>query len=124
MPLTPRQRPGHAEGVEGATARREQVEETLKDLDIKQKKSKNPPLQIKIEQAGLAWSKNRFLITAAGLGLFAFLGVRHRSQVATGGTLTHEPPQPRIVRRAVAGSDPRVIPAAQSEKQHQRASHD
>jgi tight adherence protein B len=56
-------------------SRREQVEETLKDLDVKQKKSKNPPLQIKIEQAGLSWSKNRFFITAGGLGLFAFLGV-------------------------------------------------
>src|SRR3954462_4539598 len=56
-------------------SRREQVEDTLKDLDLKQKKSKNPPLPIKIEQAGLTWSKNRFLLTAAGLGLFAFLGV-------------------------------------------------
>ena len=34
------------------------VEETLKDLDVKQKRSKNPPLQIKIEQAGLReWFK-------------------------------------------------------------------
>jgi tight adherence protein B len=56
-------------------SRREQVEETLKDLDTKQKKSKNPPLQIKIEQAGLTWSKNRLLMIASGLGLFAFLAV-------------------------------------------------
>ena len=55
-------------------SRREQVEESLKDLDIKQKKSKNPPLQVKIEQAGLSWSKNKFFAIAAGLGVFAFVG--------------------------------------------------
>ena len=56
-------------------SRREQVEDTLKDIDLKQKRSKNPPLQIKIEQAGLTWSKNKFLMIAGALGLFAFLGV-------------------------------------------------
>jgi tight adherence protein B len=56
-------------------SRREQVEETLKDIDIKQKKSKNPPLQIKIEQAGLTWSKPKFLAIAVGLGVFAFIAV-------------------------------------------------
>jgi len=56
-------------------SRREQVEETLKDIDIKQKKSKSPPLEIRIEQAGLAWSKNRFLLISGGLGLLAFLAV-------------------------------------------------
>jgi tight adherence protein B len=55
-------------------SRREQVEESIKDLDIKQKKSKNPPLQVKIEQAGLSWSKNKFFAIAAGLGVFAFVG--------------------------------------------------
>ena len=53
-------------------SRREQVEETLKDLDIKKQKLKSPPLHIKIQQAGLSWSKNRFLMISAGLGLFAF----------------------------------------------------
>lgn len=56
-------------------SRREQVEETLKDLDVKQKKSKNPPLQIKIEQAGLTWSKTQFFMISGGLGLAAFLGI-------------------------------------------------
>jgi tight adherence protein B len=56
-------------------SRREQVEETLKDLDIKKQKRKNPPLHIKIQQAGLSWSKNQFLMIAAGLGLFAFVTV-------------------------------------------------
>jgi tight adherence protein B len=56
-------------------SRREQVEETLKDIDIKQKKSKSPPLEIRIKQAGLAWSKNKFLLISGGLGLLAFLAV-------------------------------------------------
>ena len=53
-------------------SRREQVEETLKELEVKEQKSKRLPLSIKIQQAGLSWSKNRFLIIAAGLGLFMF----------------------------------------------------
>src|SRR5579862_6857851 len=56
-------------------SRREQVEETLKDIDVKNAKPKNPPLHIKIAQAGLSWTKQRFLMTAAGAGLFAFLAV-------------------------------------------------
>ncbi len=54
-------------------SRREQVEETLKELDVKQKKSKNPPLAVRIEQAGLSWSKRKFLTIAAAFGLFAFV---------------------------------------------------
>ena len=54
-------------------SRREQVEETLKDLDVKAKKPKNLPLHIKIAQAGLSWSKNQFLMIAAGLGIGAFV---------------------------------------------------
>jgi tight adherence protein B len=53
-------------------SRREQVEETLKELDVKKQKLKSPPLSAKIQQAGLSWSKNQFLMIAAGLGLFAF----------------------------------------------------
>jgi tight adherence protein B len=53
-------------------SRREQVEETLKELDVKSKSSKNPPLSVKIEQAGLTWSKRQFLLVAAGLGLVSF----------------------------------------------------
>jgi tight adherence protein B len=56
-------------------SRREQVEETLKDLDIKAKKPKSPPLHIKIAQAGLSWSKNQFFMICGGLGLFAFIAV-------------------------------------------------
>jgi len=53
-------------------SRREQVEETLKDIEIKQRKPRNPPLHVKIEQAGLSWSKTTFIGFAAGLGVLAF----------------------------------------------------
>jgi tight adherence protein B len=53
-------------------SRREQVEETLKELDIKARKPNNPPLAVRISQAGLSWSKNQFLMISAGLGLVAF----------------------------------------------------
>src|SRR6476661_2387347 len=54
-------------------SRREQVEESLKELDARNQKSKNPPLEIKIEQAGLTLSKQKFIIFAASFGLFAFV---------------------------------------------------
>jgi tight adherence protein B len=54
-------------------SRREQVEGTLKELEGRQKKAKSVPLSVRITQAGLDWSKRRFMITAAALGIFAFL---------------------------------------------------
>jgi len=56
-------------------SRREQVEETLKEIDVKAKKPKSLPLAMKIAQAGLSWSKNQFLMISAGLGLVSFLAV-------------------------------------------------
>jgi tight adherence protein B len=53
-------------------SRREQVEGTLKELEERQKKAKRVPLSIRIQQAGLDWSKRRFLISAAALGVVAF----------------------------------------------------
>jgi tight adherence protein B len=62
-----------ARTVHGAQkSRREQVEGTLKDLEV-QAKAKRPPLATKIEQAGLKWSKQRFIVTSVILGLVAFL---------------------------------------------------
>jgi tight adherence protein B len=53
--------------------RREQVEGTLKDLEAKQAKQKSLPLHIRIQQAGLDWSKRQFILFSAGLGAGAFL---------------------------------------------------
>jgi tight adherence protein B len=56
-------------------SRREQVEATLKDLEKRAKKSKSPPLSIRIAQAGLTWSKRRFLVVSGALGVAAFAAV-------------------------------------------------
>jgi tight adherence protein B len=53
--------------------RREQIEETLKELEIRNKKAKSPPLSVKIAQAGLGWSKQRFFIASGVLGGVAFV---------------------------------------------------
>ena len=52
-------------------SRREQVEGSLKELE--QRGAKSVPLSVKITQAGLTWSKQRFYITAGGLGATGLL---------------------------------------------------
>jgi len=54
-------------------SRREQVEGTLKELD--ERHSKSVPLSVKINQAGLDWSKQRFFITCGILGVVVFVAV-------------------------------------------------
>jgi tight adherence protein B len=53
--------------------RREQVEGTLKELEARQAAHKSVPLQVKIAQAGLNWSKRTFYLVSVALGLGAFL---------------------------------------------------
>lgn len=53
--------------------RREQVEESLKELDKRQRQQKSPPLATRISQAGLSWSKRQFFLSAAGLGIVSFV---------------------------------------------------
>jgi tight adherence protein B len=53
-------------------SRREQVEESLKSLEIRQKKSWRVPLAVRITQAGLSWSKQQLMYVAGGLGLVVF----------------------------------------------------
>jgi tight adherence protein B len=52
---------------------RRDIEGTLKELEERQKKKRRVPLAIRIEQAGLDWSKRRFMMTGVALGLAAFL---------------------------------------------------
>jgi tight adherence protein B len=54
-------------------SRRDQVEGSLKELEERQKKAKRVPLSVKLNQAGLDWSKRRFMITSGVLGFVAFL---------------------------------------------------
>jgi tight adherence protein B len=53
--------------------RREQVEETLKELELRQKRAKNPPISVRINQAGLSWSKRQFWLISAAFGLGALV---------------------------------------------------
>jgi tight adherence protein B len=53
--------------------RREQVEEALNELDERRKQAKRAPLGVRISQAGLSWSKRRFIVIAAALGIGIFL---------------------------------------------------
>jgi tight adherence protein B len=54
-------------------SRREQVEETLKELEVQRRKSKRPPLQTRISQAGLSLSKQHFLLASGGFGIAVLL---------------------------------------------------
>jgi tight adherence protein B len=69
VPVRPSgQRAGHPK------SRREQVESSLKDIEQRRSKAKSPPLSVRIGQAGLSWSKRKFLIISGILGLLGFLG--------------------------------------------------
>jgi tight adherence protein B len=54
-------------------SRREQVEGSLKEIEQRRSKTKTPALSVRIAQAGLDWSKQRFYITSAILGFVGFL---------------------------------------------------
>ena len=61
--------------VRGAQrSRREQVEETLKELELRQRQARSPALPRRIAQAGLSWSTRKFYLVSAVLGLVA-LGI-------------------------------------------------
>jgi tight adherence protein B len=55
--------------VDPAATRRQVVEDTLKQLEERRKNAKRPPLGIRLQRAGLGWSKRRFWITSACAGL-------------------------------------------------------
>jgi tight adherence protein B len=74
MASVARAEPMAARPTRGAQkTRREQVEGTLKDIELRQRTTKRVPLAIRITQAGLSWSTRRFLLTAGALGIGAFL---------------------------------------------------
>ncbi|MGY8663269.1 type II secretion system F family protein [Bradyrhizobium sp. UFLA05-109] len=49
-------------------SRREQVESTLKDLEQRRLKEKSVPLSVRLSQAGLDWTPQKFWIVSAALG--------------------------------------------------------
>jgi tight adherence protein B len=56
-------------------SRREQVEVSLKELEARSKKANRLPLHVRIAQAGLTWSKERFLAIAGAFGIAVFAAV-------------------------------------------------
>ncbi|MGY4476000.1 type II secretion system F family protein [Bradyrhizobium sp. USDA 3364] len=53
-------------------SRREQVEGSLKELEARRQKDKKVPLGLRISQAGLEWSEQKFWMISGALGLFGF----------------------------------------------------
>ena len=53
-------------------SRRDLIESSLKDFEERHKKSKSVPLSVRIARAGLSWSKRKFAMISAGLGVGMF----------------------------------------------------
>jgi tight adherence protein B len=56
-------------------SRRDTVESTLKDIEQRHKKQKKLPLNVRIQQAGLSWSKRQFYIISGVIGAVLFVTV-------------------------------------------------
>jgi tight adherence protein B len=60
-----------------ASRRRKSIQETLKEIEEKQKakakRSNSPPLGLRMEQAGLKWSKRTFFVFSGAAGLVCFV---------------------------------------------------
>jgi tight adherence protein B len=59
----------------GPKVRRDQIEETLKELEVRQKKQKNLPLAMRISQAGLTWSKRQYILISVAIGAALFVAI-------------------------------------------------
>jgi len=61
--------------ADATTSRRQQVEDTLKQIEAKQKNVKNPPIEVRLQQAGLSMTKKQYYLfsAASGLVMFAFM---------------------------------------------------
>jgi len=59
----------------GPKVRRDQIEETLKELEVRQKKQKNLPLAMRISQAGLNWSKRQYILISVAIGGALFVAI-------------------------------------------------
>ncbi len=56
-------------------SRRDTVESTLKEIEERHKKQKKMPLPVRIQQAGLSWSKRQFYIISGVIGAVLFIVV-------------------------------------------------
>lgn len=63
-------------GASNAANRREQIAQTLKDVEARQKAQKRVSLEMRLAQAGLAWGKARFYVLSLILALpLALIGL-------------------------------------------------
>ena len=69
-------------------SRRDVIENTLKEVEERHKKSRNVPLGVRIAQAGLSWSKNQFFLISGALGAaLAALGMLTGSGLLVSGLM-------------------------------------
>lgn len=64
-----------ASAIRDTALRRGQVADSLKELEKRQKNLRNPPLSLRIEQAGLRWTMQKFYMISALLGVGLALAV-------------------------------------------------
>ena len=53
--------------------RRQQVEDSLQQIEDRRKRSSRRPLSVRLQQSGLTWTKRQFWITSAIVGVFAVI---------------------------------------------------
>ena len=57
-------------------SRRDTIENTLKEVEERNRKQKSPPLAVRITQSGLSWSKQTFFIVSGAVGIaMTFVGL-------------------------------------------------
>jgi tight adherence protein B len=66
--------PAARQAEKNQRSRREQVEGTLKDLEARRQKEKRIPLSVRLTQAGLNWSTQKFMVVSAVLAAVFFAG--------------------------------------------------
>jgi tight adherence protein B len=75
----PRADPARGRAVSDPGRRRKSVQDTLKEMEERQKArakhSRSPPLKLRMEQAGLSWTRRTFLVISATCGLVVFAAV-------------------------------------------------
>ena len=62
-----------ARQTRAAPKARRDIEGTLKEIEDRAKEKKRVALAVRIEHAGLSWTKQKFMMISAGIGLAAFL---------------------------------------------------
>jgi tight adherence protein B len=59
--------------ADAGPSRRQQIEDSLKHMEEREKKRARRPLAVRLQQAGLNWSKRQFYMISAGVGLLVLI---------------------------------------------------